>query len=114
MNACDHWTNFQQRVRYLTSKLVQQQFSRELLRKRVEKYYDDEENVIRRRYKVGRVAFVDGCFEWEQQRAQGLKRKRRKRGRGEGVPRSMGVRQDGQGGEAEESSEDEGNEAKDG
>ena len=81
--GCDHYEHFRFRLVTLTSRLMEQGFDRELLRKRVRDFYQKKKDMVGK-YKKDEEEFVRGCFakkegkkrEDEQEKKEKKKRQR--------------------------------------
>jgi hypothetical protein len=87
--CCVHFSDFRGRLQGLTSRLLGQGFSKELLEQRVRVFYGREQGLVGR-YGASEEQFVAGCFEVEdrsecrerrKEKGKNKKSKRRKRRR---------------------------------
>ena len=83
VRSCDHYTDFTERIKDLTARLIAQSFSSELLGKKLRVFYEENSGLLAK-YSVSRDEFVQGSFRGGLTKAakkfvKRIKRKKKKK-----------------------------------
>ena len=71
--TCDHYSDFNRRVRTVTSRLLEQGFEKELLKEYAKRFYQTYEDWVSK-YKVNIERFVNSCFKVSECAKNSMKR----------------------------------------